>query len=475
MPDVPVSKFVLNMKGGKKSLLVNSTNTCAKPQRAVLNIKGQNGKKVKNNKFKLNIASCRQEARSSAALATSRSHRRGWPNSLRAGAPDALSPDRRLEQPRRARPGPFPPCSPELGEGDELIVVDNDSGDGTAEVVAELAPAARIVRIGRNAGFAGGCNAGAAAASGDLLVILNPDAAPLPGFGEAIRRPWREGRGWAAWQALVADGGGDDDQLGRQPGPLHRHRLGRRPRRADRRGAAGRRGAGRSPAPAWRSRWPTWREVGGFPERVLPLPRGRRPLAAAAAGRRHASGSSRPPSSPTTTSSAPAPHKWRWLERNRLAFLVRTYPAPLLVAAGPGPARHRAGAARSSPPPAAGAGRSCAANLEVLRWLPRLLRERRQIQRQPHRQRRRVRLLAHPRPRLPLHRQRGPLPAGPPWAARLLVSGSASAPPPVASSDNLERHALSPRRWLTGEMQGFSIANRPHWRDFRVPKLIRRP
>jgi hypothetical protein len=57
-PDVPVSKFVLNMKGGKKGLLVNSTNTCKRPQRAVLNIKGQNGKKVKNNKFKLNVVSC---------------------------------------------------------------------------------------------------------------------------------------------------------------------------------------------------------------------------------------------------------------------------------------------------------------------------------------------------------------------------------------------------------------------------------
>jgi hypothetical protein len=58
VPDVPVSKFTLKMKGGKKSLLVNSTNTCAKPQRAKLNIKGQNGKQVKNSKFKLNIASC---------------------------------------------------------------------------------------------------------------------------------------------------------------------------------------------------------------------------------------------------------------------------------------------------------------------------------------------------------------------------------------------------------------------------------
>jgi hypothetical protein len=60
VPDVPVSRFALKMKGGKKSLLVNSTNTCAKPQRAKLNIKGQNGKKVKNNRFKLNIASCKK-------------------------------------------------------------------------------------------------------------------------------------------------------------------------------------------------------------------------------------------------------------------------------------------------------------------------------------------------------------------------------------------------------------------------------
>lgn len=58
VPDVPVSKFTLKMKGGKKSLLVNSTNTCAKPQRAKLNIKGQNGKKVINKKFKLNVANC---------------------------------------------------------------------------------------------------------------------------------------------------------------------------------------------------------------------------------------------------------------------------------------------------------------------------------------------------------------------------------------------------------------------------------
>jgi hypothetical protein len=57
-PDVPLKTFVLNMRGGKKSLLQNSANLCKSQQLAVLSMKGQNGKTVKNNKFRLNIASC---------------------------------------------------------------------------------------------------------------------------------------------------------------------------------------------------------------------------------------------------------------------------------------------------------------------------------------------------------------------------------------------------------------------------------
>ena len=58
-PDVPVSKFILNMKGGSKGLIVNSAdNTCDTKRQAILNIKGQNGKKVKTNRFRLNLASC---------------------------------------------------------------------------------------------------------------------------------------------------------------------------------------------------------------------------------------------------------------------------------------------------------------------------------------------------------------------------------------------------------------------------------
>ena len=52
VPDVPVSKFVLTLPGGKKGLLVNSTNLCAKPVKAVIRLKAQNGKKL-NRKPKL--------------------------------------------------------------------------------------------------------------------------------------------------------------------------------------------------------------------------------------------------------------------------------------------------------------------------------------------------------------------------------------------------------------------------------------
>jgi hypothetical protein len=44
VPDAPVKKFVLKMKGGRKSLLVNSTDTCSSEARAVVKMDGHNGK-----------------------------------------------------------------------------------------------------------------------------------------------------------------------------------------------------------------------------------------------------------------------------------------------------------------------------------------------------------------------------------------------------------------------------------------------
>jgi hypothetical protein len=58
-PDVPVTKFVLRMKGGKKKgLLQNSQNICRGPLSSTMSMKGQNGKKVKNNRLPLKVSGC---------------------------------------------------------------------------------------------------------------------------------------------------------------------------------------------------------------------------------------------------------------------------------------------------------------------------------------------------------------------------------------------------------------------------------
>jgi len=58
-PDVPVSKFILRMEGGaKKGLLVNSRNLCKGPLSSVMSMKGQNGKKIKNNHLPLKVSGC---------------------------------------------------------------------------------------------------------------------------------------------------------------------------------------------------------------------------------------------------------------------------------------------------------------------------------------------------------------------------------------------------------------------------------
>ena len=64
----------------------------------------------------------------------------------------------------------------------EVIVVDNNSTDGSAEHIASHYPEVTLLRSGSNLGFAGGCNLGVAAARGKWIVLLNPDTRP--------RREW---------------------------------------------------------------------------------------------------------------------------------------------------------------------------------------------------------------------------------------------------------------------------------------------
>jgi hypothetical protein len=58
VPDVPVSKFVLTMKGGKRGLLVNSRDLCARPSFSFMNFKAQNGKRLKKKKLPLRVPAC---------------------------------------------------------------------------------------------------------------------------------------------------------------------------------------------------------------------------------------------------------------------------------------------------------------------------------------------------------------------------------------------------------------------------------
>jgi GT2 family glycosyltransferase len=271
----------------------------------------------------------------------------------------------------------LPPLLGELAAEDELIVADNGSEDGSAAVAAELAPQATVLALDTNRGFAAACNTAAATAGGELLVILNPDAEPLPGFGEAIRTPYAEGRGWDAWMALVTCEGAT--RVNSRGNPVHFTGLAW----AGGHGEALRADLEPREVPAASGAClaiplAQWRELGGFPEPFFLYHEDidlsfRIRLAGGTVGLEPA---------------AMVDHdyefeggrqKWRWLERNRLAFLVRVYPAPLLALLAPAllvtelalvPASLAGGWFRAK----------LLANLDALRWLPRLLRERREIQ-----------------------------------------------------------------------------------------------
>ncbi|MFZ0042169.1 MAG: glycosyltransferase family 2 protein [Solirubrobacteraceae bacterium] len=270
----------------------------------------------------------------------------------------------------------LPPLLAELGEQDELIVVDNASSDDLALELGCLAPAARLISLKENVGFAGGANAGAAAAQGQLLVLLNPDAMVSTGWADAIRSPWESE--WAGWMALVTL---DDEQLiNTSGGVLHFTGF----------GWAGQVGQPLAQAP----RAPTevsflsgaclaipltlWDDLRGFPEHFFMYCEDvDLSLRLRLSGKRLA-----------VVPDAIVAHdykfaqgllKWRLLERNRWATMIRTYPRLLLAAVMPA-------LLATEPAVWAVATRNgwsrmkLLATLDVLRALPRLLAERREIQ-----------------------------------------------------------------------------------------------
>ena len=272
----------------------------------------------------------------------------------------------------------------ELQAQDELIIVDNASSDGLADELSRIAPTAQVRVLGRNTGFAGGANAGAAEAHGDLLVLLNPDAIVQRGWGEAIRRPWTEanrcpsGEPCAAWMGLVLLKGGD--RINTSGGVLHFTGF----------GWAGQIGQSVSAAPSATREVgflsgaclaiprELWVKLGGFPEHFFMYCED----VDLSLRLRLLGGSLRVAPDARVDHAyefAKGDAKWRMLERNRWATVVRTYPAPLLALVLPAllatelavwAVAARGGWARAK----------ARATFDVLRALPVLLRERRTIQ-----------------------------------------------------------------------------------------------
>ncbi|UUU39249.1 glycosyltransferase [Streptomyces sp. NBC_00162] len=72
-----------------------------------------------------------------------------------------------------------------------LVVADNDSADGTVDLVRSLAPDATVVQTGRNAGYAAGVNAALGAAAGweggfRAALVCNPDVRMRRGCAKVL-------------------------------------------------------------------------------------------------------------------------------------------------------------------------------------------------------------------------------------------------------------------------------------------------
>jgi GT2 family glycosyltransferase len=90
----------------------------------------------------------------------------------------------------------------------EVVVLDNDSGDGTVEMLRSDYPQANVVALDENIGFAAGVNRAVAETQGDFVLLLNPDAVVHPGAVEALVGFAREhpGHGLYGGRNLNPDG-----------------------------------------------------------------------------------------------------------------------------------------------------------------------------------------------------------------------------------------------------------------------------
>jgi GT2 family glycosyltransferase len=87
----------------------------------------------------------------------------------------------------------------------EIVVVENGSGDNSAELIRAAAPQVKLVVSKTNEGFAGGCNRGVAASSGEFVALLNNDAKPDAGWVRAAIERFAESPRIGAVASRVLD------------------------------------------------------------------------------------------------------------------------------------------------------------------------------------------------------------------------------------------------------------------------------
>ena len=132
----------------------------------------------------------------------------------------------------------------------EIIVVDNESEDGSADRIAARFPMVRLLRAGENLGFSRGCNLGASVAAGSYLLFLNADTHPNRAFlGSLVNCLERRPDAAAAGPALLYPNGALQLSCGALPSvgreAIDRVRYARAARRA-----ASHRGGGAIDPPA---------------------------------------------------------------------------------------------------------------------------------------------------------------------------------------------------------------------------------
>lgn len=274
----------------------------------------------------------------------------------------------------------LPPLLAQLRDGDELIVADNDSTDDTVDVVRRIAPEATIVRMPSNRGYMLACNAAAERATGDLLLTLDADAIVGPGFCDAIRRPAIDDYGWDCWMGLVTMNGGT--QINTSGGESHftgvswARQIGEPIDAAD----LDPHEVAFVTGVCLTTTREAWERMERFPDDYflycddvdyswrIRLTGGRCGVEPTArVDHLYDFRRARP--------------KWRMLERNRWATIIRTYPGELLVLLAPALfASEMAIVAVSIH--SRWSGQKLSSYVDLVRWLPRLLRERRAIQAQ---------------------------------------------------------------------------------------------